>query len=79
MLRKKRTPTEAERRAAAAAVLAVSKAPAAVQVALARHGTHEDSTRAPLPADYPYPARMRRREYEQLKSGLQIEMLKVQK
>jgi polyphosphate kinase 2 len=64
---------------AAASVLAISKAPAAVQVALARHGTHEDSTRAPLPADYPYPARMRAREYEALKNDLQIELLKVQK
>ena len=77
--RKKRTPTRAERQAAAASVLAISRAPAAVRVALARHGTHEDSTRAPLPADYPYPARMRRREYETLKIGLQIELLKVQK
>jgi polyphosphate kinase len=63
---------------AAASVLAISNAPAAMQVALARHGTHEDSPRAPLPADYPYPARMRAREYESLKIGLQIELLKVQ-
>jgi len=67
------------RRQAAAAVLAAGSGPAAVHVALARHGTHEDSTRAPLPGDYPYPARMRRREYEALKAGLQIELLKVQK
>jgi polyphosphate kinase 2 len=66
-------------RQAAASVLAVSTAPAAVHVALARHGTHEDSTRAPLPLDYPYPARMRAREYEALKNNLQIELLKVQK
>ena len=66
-------------RAAAATVLAISNAPAAVQVALARHGTHEDSTRAPLPSDYPYPTRMRAREYETLKNSLQIELLKVQK
>jgi len=77
--RKRRTPTRAERQRAAASVLAISNAPVAVQVALARHGTHEDSTRAPLPADYPYAARMRRREYETLKIGLQIELLKVQK
>ena len=64
---------------AAASVLAISNAPAAVQVALARHGTHEDSTRAPLPSDYPYPVRMRAREYEALKNDLQIELLKVQK
>jgi polyphosphate kinase 2 len=66
-------------RGAAASVLAISSAPTAVRVALARHGSHEDSTRAPLPADYPYPARMRAREYEALKTGLQIELLKVQK
>ncbi len=66
-------------REAAATVLAISNEPAALQVALARHGTHEDSTRAPLPADYPYPARMRAREYEGLKNALQIELLKVQK
>jgi polyphosphate kinase len=64
---------------AAASVLAISNAPSAVQVALARHGSHEDSTRAPLPADYPYGRRMRAREYESLKTGLQIELLKVQK
>jgi polyphosphate kinase 2 len=77
--KKRRVPTRAEREAAAASVLAISKAPGAVRVALARHGTHEDSARAPLPGDYPYPVRMRRREYEALKSGLQIELLKVQK
>jgi polyphosphate kinase 2 len=66
-------------RGTAASVLAISSAPTAVRVALARHGSHEDSTRAPLPADYPYPARMRAREYEALKTGLQIELLKVQK
>jgi polyphosphate kinase 2 len=66
-------------RGAAASVLAISSEPTAVRVALARHGSHEDSTRAPLPADYPYAARMRAREYETLKTGLQIELLKVQK
>ena len=76
---KRRVPTKAQREAAAATVLAVSSAPSALQVALARHGTHEDSTRAPLPAEYPYPVRMRRREYEALKHNLQIELLKVQK
>ena len=63
----------------AAKVLAISSAPASAQVALARHGSHEDSTRARLPADYPYPVRMLRRDYEKLKIGLQIELLKVQK
>ena len=76
--RKKRTSASAQRQAAAS-VLAISSAPTAVRVALARHGTHEDSPRAPLPLDYPYPARMRMREYEALRNGLQIELLKVQK
>jgi polyphosphate kinase len=40
--------------------------------------TDEDSTSAPLPADYPYRARLRRREYETEKKKLQIELLKVQ-
>ncbi|MCC6210595.1 MAG: polyphosphate kinase 2 [Burkholderiales bacterium] len=76
---KRRRSGRTEREAAAAAVLAISRAPGAVRVALARHGSHEDSARAPLPADYPYPARLRRREYETLKKELQIELLKVQK
>jgi polyphosphate kinase 2 len=75
----KKRPRPKLQREAAATVLAISSAPAAARVALARHGTHEDSTRAPLPSDYPYPARMRAREYETLKTGLQIELLKVQK
>lgn len=40
--------------------------------------TPEDSMDAPLPADYPYPERMKRREYEEAKKLLQIELLKVQ-
>jgi len=76
--RKRRPPADAQQQAAAS-VLAISNAPTAVRVALARHGTHEDSPRAPLPLDYPYPMRMRAREYETLKNGLQIELLKVQK
>ena len=76
---RKKRPSASAQREAAASVLAVSTAPSAVRVALARHGTHEDSPRAPLPLDYPYPARMRAREYETLKNGLQIELLKVQK
>jgi polyphosphate kinase 2 len=55
------------------------KQPGSVQLVRAPHGSHEDSPRAPLPLDYPYPARMRAREYETLKNGLQIELLKVQK
>lgn len=38
----------------------------------------EDSTSAPLPADYPYRTRMQRRQYEAEKKKLQIELLKVQ-
>ena len=38
----------------------------------------EDSTSAPLPADYPYKDRMRRAAYEKEKAKLQIELLKVQ-
>jgi polyphosphate kinase 2 len=76
--KKKRRPAIAKREAAAS-VLAISTQPAAVRVALARHGTHEDNPRAPLPRDYPYPVRMRAREYETLKNSLQIELLKVQK
>ncbi len=59
-------------------ITAISQEPAAMQVALAPHGTKEDSTTAPLPGDYPYKTRMRRPEYEKLKAELQIELLKVQ-
>ena len=55
-----------------------SQEPAAMQVALAPHGTGEDSTTAALPESYPYRTRMRRPEYERLKTELQIELLKVQ-
>ena len=55
-----------------------SQEPAAMQVALAPHGTSEDSTTALLPESYPYRTRMRRPEYERLKIELQIELLKVQ-
>ena len=64
--------------AAAAEIEAISYEPAAVMVAHAPHGTDEDSDQAPLPADYPYDQRMRRREYERHKTMLQIELLKVQ-
>lgn len=63
---------------AAAMIEAVSREPTALQVATAPHGTDEDSDEAELPATYPYPSRMRRREYERLKKDLQIELLKVQ-
>ncbi|AXE31235.1 polyphosphate kinase 2 [Chromobacterium phragmitis] len=55
-----------------------SQQPMALQVALAPHGSDEDSASAELPTDYPYRARMRRAEYERLKQELQIELLKVQ-
>lgn len=56
----------------------ISQQPMALQVALAPHGSDEDSSSAELPADYPYRVRMRRAEYERLKQELQIELLKVQ-
>ncbi|MFO1418551.1 MAG: polyphosphate kinase 2 [Methylotetracoccus sp.] len=62
----------------AAQIEAVSHGPTAHLVATAPHGSDEDSEVAELPADYPYPQRMRRREYERAKQDLQIELLKVQ-
>ncbi len=70
--------TPAQQAKASAQILAISQGPVAAAVARAPHGTWEDSTAAALPADYPYPARMRRAEYEALKQELQIELLKVQ-
>ncbi len=64
--------------AAAAEIEAVSHEPTAMLVATAPVGTNEDSDVAELPPDYPYPVRMRRREYERAKAELQIELLKVQ-
>lgn len=55
-----------------------SNAPQAMKVALAPPGSKEESGNAALPLSYPYRTRMRRREYESMKSGLQIELLKVQ-
>lgn len=40
--------------------------------------SREDSSSAPLPADYPYTERMSRKVYEREKKKLQIELLKVQ-
>lgn len=40
--------------------------------------SQEDNDRAPLPDDYPYSERMKRRTYEAEKATLQIELLKVQ-
>ncbi|MDC7714708.1 polyphosphate kinase 2 [Vogesella sp. LYT5W] len=49
-----------------------------MQVAHAPHGSTEDSTSAPLPADYPYRSRLKRDDYERQKAALQVELLKVQ-
>ena len=64
--------------AAAAEIEAISHEPTAMLVATAPHGTDEDSDEAPLPPDYPYLRRMRRREYDRRKQELQIELLKMQ-
>jgi polyphosphate kinase 2 len=64
--------------AAVAAIEAASHGPVAEVVAHAPPGTDEESDYAPLPADYPYRTRIRRREYEAQKALLQIELLKVQ-
>ncbi|BBL76406.1 polyphosphate kinase 2 [Methylomagnum ishizawai] len=63
---------------AALEIESISHGPTALLVANAPAGTGEDSDEARLPQDYPYPGRMRRREYERLKQELQIELLKVQ-
>jgi len=69
---------EQARARAALEIEAISHAPMALQIARAPRGTAEDSTTAPLPANYPYKTRMRRAEYERIKGELQIELLKVQ-
>jgi len=63
---------------AAAEILSISHSPTALRVAEAPHGSWEDSSKAPLPIDYPYPERLSRKEYEDTKQELQIELLKVQ-
>jgi len=63
---------------AAAEIEAISHEPTAMMVATAPKGLAEDSEEAPLPEGYPYPGRMRRREYERNKQELQIELLKMQ-
>jgi len=82
------TPTSPNRRArprkpaikavADPVITQVSQQPAAMEVARAPKGSNEDSTRARLPASYPYRTRMHRQEYEKAKHALQIELLKVQ-
>lgn len=67
-----------QREMAVREIEAISHEPVAMQVAHAPHGTAEDSTTAPLPADYPYKNRMKRAEYEKQKALLQVELLKVQ-
>jgi polyphosphate kinase 2 len=68
-----------------AAIPPMGVAPAALGVSAeaAREMEHmpvtgEDSTAAPLPASYPYRTRLKRKEYEDEKQRLQIELLKVQ-
>ena len=63
---------------AAKEIEAISHEPTALLVANAPHGSEEDSEDAELPPGYPYPDRIRRREYERNKKDLQIELLKVQ-
>jgi len=63
---------------AAAEIESVSHEPTAILVAKAPKGLAEDSEEAPLPEGFPYPRRMRRREYERTKTELQVELLKVQ-
>lgn len=63
---------------AAEEIEAISHEPTALLVANAPQGSAEDSDDAILPTGYPYPNRIRRREYEREKKDLQIELLKVQ-
>lgn len=61
------------------ALIANNDLPASERFAMAPSGVgKEDKGAAPLPADYPYKTRMRRKEYEHHKRLLQIELLKVQ-
>ena len=62
---------------AAAEILAISHAPTALKIAEAPHGSWEDGGKAPLPADYPT-ERLSRKELQNTKQELQIELLKVQ-
>jgi polyphosphate kinase 2 len=76
--RKEGEPLLAPNREAAEEIAAISHEPTAMLVANAPHGTDEDSEDAILPPEYPYPERIRKREYERTKQDLQIELLKVQ-
>ncbi|MDC7707323.1 polyphosphate kinase 2 [Vogesella indigofera] len=75
---RRRSAVAKAREAAAREIEAISHAPVALQVAHAPHGTIEDSTSAPLPADFPYRSRIKRDDYERQKAALQVELLKVQ-
>ena len=75
---RRRSAVAKAREAAAREIEAISHAPVALQVAHAPHGSTEDSTSAPLPADYPYRSRLKRDDYERQKAALQVELLKVQ-
>ncbi|MDC7701742.1 polyphosphate kinase 2 [Vogesella indigofera] len=75
---RRRSAVAKAREAAAREIEAISHAPVALQVAHAPHGSIEDSTSAPLPADFPYRSRIKRDDYERQKAALQVELLKVQ-
>lgn len=75
---RRRSAVTKAREAAAREIEAISHAPVALQVAHAPHGSLEDSTSAPLPADFPYRSRIKRDDYERQKAALQVELLKVQ-
>lgn len=75
----KTSATKAARDMSVKTIQEVSKDPVATKVALAPHGTVEDSSSAALPDSYPYRTRIKRNEYEKTKKQLQIELLKVQR
>ncbi len=75
----KASPVKVARETSVKAIQEVSQDPVATKVALAPHGTSEDSSSAVLPESYPYRNRIKRRDYERTKKQLQIELLKVQR
>ncbi|MFD1259330.1 polyphosphate kinase 2 [Entomomonas asaccharolytica] len=75
----KTSATKAARDLSVKTIQEASKDPIATKVALAPHGTTEDSSSAVLPDSYPYRTRIKRNDYEKTKKQLQIELLKVQR
>lgn len=75
----KTSPTKAAHDSSVKVIQQVSQEPVATEVALAPHGSTEDSISAALPENYPYLNRIKRRDYERTKKQLQIELLKVQR